>query len=144
MALAIEQARRNPMYPFGAVIVNESSGKILARGVNKARENPMLHGEMVAMNEYVSHHGNRGWADATLYTTGEPCSMCMSAIVWTGIGGVVWASSIDAIRSSGIGQIDLKADEVVSRSTSFYHPRKLVSGVLADQTDQLFINRVRA
>ena len=36
-----------------------------------------------------------------LYTTGEPCSMCMSALVWAGIGGVVFASSIDGIRRAG-------------------------------------------
>jgi tRNA(Arg) A34 adenosine deaminase TadA len=44
-----------------------------------------------------------------LYTTGEPCSMCMSALVWAGIGGVVFASSIDGIRRAGIDQIAITA-----------------------------------
>jgi tRNA(adenine34) deaminase len=57
------------------------------------------------MNDYVQSHGNQGWAARALYTTGEPCSMCMSALVWAGIGVVVFASSIDGIRRAGIDQI---------------------------------------
>ena len=98
MRLAIAEARRNPAYPFGAVIVRPETGATMARGVNDSRANPILHGEIACMNDYVKGHGNGDWTSMVLYTTGEPCSMCMSALVWAGIGGVVFASSIDGIR----------------------------------------------
>ena len=95
MRLAIVEARRNPAYPFGAVIVRPDTGEVLARGVNNSRANPILHGEIACMNDYVQSHGNQGWAALALYTTGEPCSMCMSALVWARIGGVVYGTSIE-------------------------------------------------
>lgn len=85
MRLAIEQAMKNPAYPFGAVIVNEITGEVMAEGTNSAALNPTHHGEMVAIDDYVKKHGNQDWARMTLYTTGEPCPMCMSAIAWCGI-----------------------------------------------------------
>ncbi|GGW93497.1 nucleoside deaminase [Streptomyces chartreusis] len=138
MWLAIEQARRNPKWPFGAVIVHTRTGEILAGGVNTGTDSPLLHGEVVAMNDYVRRQGNQGWADATLYTTGEPCSMCMSAMAWANLRRVVWASSIDDIRSTGIIQIDLTARQVADAASSFYTPQLLMGGVLANHTNRLF------
>lgn len=138
MWLAIEQARRNPKWPFGAVIVHSRTGEILAGGVNTGTDSPLLHGEVVAMNDYVRRQGNQGWADATLYTTGEPCSMCMSAMAWANLRRVVWASSIDDIRSTGIIQIDLTARQVADAASSFYTPQLLMGGVLANHTNRLF------
>lgn len=104
MRMAIEEARKNRRYPFGAVIVNDQSGELLASGVNKAGEHPALHGEMVAMNDYVGRHGNEGWTSTMLYTTGEPCAMCMSAMVWAGLPRFVWGTSMNGIRAAGIPQ----------------------------------------
>ncbi|MFE5813319.1 nucleoside deaminase [Streptomyces sp. NPDC056479] len=138
MWLAIEQARKNPEWPFGAVIVHTRTGRILGSGVNTGAISPVLHGEMVAMNDYVRRQGNQGWADATLYTTGEPCSMCMSAMAWANLRRVVWASSIDEIRRTEIIQIDLSARQVAESASSFYAPELLLGGVLAHHTNRLF------
>lgn len=142
MRLAIAEARLNPAYPFGAVIVLAAIGAVAARGVNNSRANPTLHGEIAAMNDYVAHHGNKGWEEHILYTTGEPCPMCMSALVWAGIGGVVFASSIDLIRKAGISQIGIAAQSVIDASP-FYHGA-LLGGVLHDETDQMFLDRKRS
>jgi len=139
MRQAIEEARRNPVYPFGAVIVRADNGEVLARGVNNSRENPILHGEIACMNDYVRLNGNKGWEQAVLYTTGEPCSMCMSALVWAGIGGVVFASSIDGIRRAGINQIDITAKAVAAASP--FYSGLLLGGVLAAETDRMFMER---
>jgi tRNA(adenine34) deaminase len=80
MRLAIAEARGNPAFPFGAVILR-ADGRVMATGVNKGAANPTFHGEIVAMNDHVARYGNRGWDEAILYTTGEPCPMCMSAAV---------------------------------------------------------------
>ena len=81
MRLAIAAAKANPFYPFGAVIIGAADRATLAQGVNDGKTNPIFHGEIAAINDYVARHGNQGWADGILYTTGEPCPMCMSAIV---------------------------------------------------------------
>ncbi len=145
MRLAIAEARGNPMYPFGAVIVrpgaNDAAGETMARGVNNSRVNPILHGEIACMNDYVSRHGNTGWSDMVLYTTGEPCSMCMSALVWAGIGGVVFASSIQGILAAGIGQINITARQVAEASP--FYSGLLLGGVLAAETDKMFLDRKR-
>ncbi|MDX3642147.1 nucleoside deaminase [Streptomyces sp. MB09-02B] len=138
MELAIEQARRNPEWPFGAVIVDSGTGEVLGSGVNEGADSPLLHGEVVAMNDYVRRQGNRGWAETTLYTTGEPCSMCMSALAWADVRRVVWASSIDEIRRTDIIQIALSARQVAAAARSFYAPELLLGGVLSDRTDHLF------
>ena len=138
MWLAVEQARRNPRWPFGAVIVHTRTGEVLGGGVNTGDDSPLLHGEVVAMNDYVRRQGNQGWADTTLYTTGEPCSMCMSAMAWANLRRVVWASSIDEIRRTDIIQIDLSARQVAASARSFYTPELLLGGVLADHTNRLF------
>lgn len=145
MRMAITEARRNPVYPFGAVIVrpaaNNGWGETMARGVNDAGRNPTLHGEIACMNDYVRRHGNKDWADMVLYTTGEPCSMCMSALVWAGIGGVVFASSIRGILAAGIDQINITAKQVAEASP--FYSGLLLGGVLADETDKMFLERKR-
>lgn len=139
MRLAIEEGKRNPVKPFGTVIVDTQSGNVLARGVNAATENPTFHGEMVAINSYVARHGNRGWSGVTLYTTAEPCAMCAAAIAWAGIPRVVYASST-LIVSKYIDQISIRMKDVIAASP-FYHNRLLLGGVLAPETDAMFRNR---
>jgi len=139
MRLAIDQARKNPVLPFGAVMVRPETGEVMARGVNRSGENPTFHGEIDCMNDYVRQSGNQGWSPLVLYTTGEPCSMCMSALVWAGIGGVVFGSSIDGIRRAGIDQINITAKTVIDASP--FYKGTLLGGVLQSETDRLFLER---
>ncbi|NHB91211.1 nucleoside deaminase [Photorhabdus cinerea] len=141
MREAITEAIKNPKHPYGAVIVNRNNGEILSRGVNSGVKNPILHGEIQAINHYVTLHGNQGWNNVALYTTAEPCSMCMSALVWIGIREVIWATSINSLRNMGIRQIDISAQEIAERASSFYRPISLVGGILANETDKLFSER---
>lgn len=141
MRAAIAMAAQNRSYPFGAVITNINSREILARGVNKTFDNPLLHGEISCINNYVSNYGNRNWADLVLYTTGEPCPMCMSALVWAGIGGVVFGSSAQTIKKSGIDIFTFSAKEI-NQGSSFSNTQ-LMGGILEAECDKLFTNRTR-
>jgi tRNA(adenine34) deaminase len=143
MRLAIDASTGNPSYPFGAVIVDHQTGEVLGRGVNRSTENPMFHGEVVAINDFVARHGGVGWDRATLYSTGEPCAMCCGALANAGIPRVVWASSIAAIRGSGIPQIDISAVEVAARTYEFYQPELFLGGILAAEMDNRFATRAR-
>ena len=140
MRLAIVEAKKNPRWPFGAVIAGRD-GQVLAAGVNSGHLNPMFHGEVVAMNDFVARQGNQGWAETTLYTTGEPCPMCMSAIIWAGIGGVVYATSIAGLKAAGFHQIDVVSSEV-ARTAPFWNGA-IRGGVLAPETDRMFAERPR-
>ncbi len=141
MRQAIAVSRQNRFFPFGAVIVRAADRQIMAAGANNGSINPILHGEIVAINDYVSLHGNRGWEEAILYTTGEPCPMCMSALAWARIGGVVYGTSIETLRRVGIDQILLPATAVID-AAPFYRG-EILGGVLASETDALFANRER-
>ncbi|MGH3560659.1 MAG: nucleoside deaminase [Mycobacterium sp.] len=143
MRLAIEQSKGNPARPFGAVIVDHTTGEVLGQGVNRSSVNPTFHGEVMAINDYVARHGDTGWQRTTLYSTGEPCAMCCGAMAWAGIPRVVWASSIATIRASGIPQIDISAVEAAARAYQVCEPELYLGGVLADEMDKRFATRVR-
>jgi cytidine deaminase len=76
MRLALAEARQAD-FPFGAVIVRD--GEVIARGRNLGRTNgdPTAHGEMVAIRRCLADHGSAALKGATIYTSGEPCVMCI-------------------------------------------------------------------
>lgn len=141
MRLAVQQARRNPAFPFGAVIVRAGDLEVMAQGVNEGHTNPTLHGEIRTMHAYVERHGHQGWGETILYTTGEPCPMCMSAIIWAGIGGVVWATSIKRLKAVGFDQVDI-GSPTVAAAAPFWRGG-ILGGVLALETDRMFAERPR-
>jgi tRNA(adenine34) deaminase len=122
-------------FPFGAVITRD--GAVLARGLNlgKRRHDPTAHGEMVAIRRFLAEHSPDGLKGTTLYTSGEPCPMCMGAIIWCGIRRVVYAASI-AELSRHIGQIEMSCTEI-ARKTPFAKI-EITGGVLADEAIRLF------
>lgn len=143
MRRAMELADENPAYPFGAVIVDYLTSEVLGQGASRGAESPLLHGEILAMNDYIDRHGNTRWDRTTLYSTGEPCAMCCGALAWVGIPRVVWASSIDAIHRSGIPQINISAVEMAARAYDVYKPVLYLGGILADEMDKRFADRRR-
>ena len=142
MRLAIAEARGNPAFPFGAVILRAADRQVMATGVNRGAANPTFHGEIVAINDYVARHGNRGWDELILYTTGEPCPMCTSAMAWAAMGGVVWGTSIEQLRQFGINQISIPATTVIGASP--FYRGEMLGHVLQVETDALFRNRQRS
>jgi tRNA(adenine34) deaminase len=72
MRLAIAAAKANPFYPFGAVIIGAADRAVLAQGVNDGKTNPILHGEIVAINDYVARHGNHAGPTASYTPPGSP------------------------------------------------------------------------
>jgi tRNA(Arg) A34 adenosine deaminase TadA len=101
-----------PFNPFYAIIVrhngpNINQGEIICEGLSDPFGiGPMWHGEMVAYNNCDSiilaeNPGNvidpEIWQKLTLYTTGEPCTMCMATSRWHKIGEVVYALNNDQL-----------------------------------------------
>lgn len=136
MRRAIELALNVPNVPFGALIVNRDTNEILAEGWNKTSNNPTWHGEIDVINQLVLRQESLDASKLVLYTTAEPCPMCMSAILWAGIGMVVFGTSIKFLQSNGWHQIDIHADEVVRRSPHW--SCELLGGVLEKDCNPLF------
>ncbi|WP_174243221.1 nucleoside deaminase [Beijerinckia sp. L45] len=78
---------------FGTVIVQD--GKILAEGANRvvAENDPTWHGEIEAIRNACKKEGSFKLRNATLYTSAEPCPMCMAAAYWAGIEKIYYAST---------------------------------------------------
>ena len=129
MKIALDEARRGD-YPFGAVIVKD--GKILSRGRNlgKTKDDPTAHGEMVAIRRCLAAHGSATLKGATLYTSGEPCAMCMGAIIWCGIGRMVYAASVAQIAAK-MNQINISSADIAAKAP--WDPVKITGGLLADE-----------
>lgn len=74
--------------PFGAVIVRD--GQIIGQGHNCVLRDhdPTAHGEVMAIRAACHALGTHNLAGAVLYTTAEPCPMCLGAILWAGISEV--------------------------------------------------------
>ena len=79
--------------PFGAVIVKDK--KIIAEGSNKVTSNndPTAHGEIVAIREACKKINNFNLNGCELYSTCEPCPMCLSAIYWARIDKIYYANT---------------------------------------------------
>ena len=95
MALALAQAAADAgEVPVGAVVVDESTGEVIATGANGpvAAQDPTAHAEIVAMRAAAVATGNYRLTGLTLYVTLEPCAMCAGAISHARIGRVVWAA----------------------------------------------------
>jgi tRNA(adenine34) deaminase len=134
MRMAIEEARQAD-FPFGAVIVQD--GRVVARGRNLGRTqgDPTAHGEMVAIRRCLAGPGKDALKGATLYTSGEPCAMCMGAILWCGVGRLVFAASVQQLASK-IDQIGLSSAEVAAKAP--FAPISITGGVLAEEAMRLF------
>ena len=81
--------------PFGCVIVKDD--KIVAEGSNEVTliNDPTAHGEIVAIRQACKNFNNFDLKNCDLYTSCEPCPMCLSAIYWSRIDKVYYANTRD-------------------------------------------------
>ena len=80
--------------PFGAVIVRD--GRIVGRGHNRvlADNDPTCHGEIAAIRDACAKQKSHDLTGCELYTTGEPCPMCLFACRWANIDRVYYGCTI--------------------------------------------------
>lgn len=135
MRLALNVALGNQQAPFGTVLVDVEDPDAIVEGLNRSSEDPVLHGEIDAIQRYAQQ-GRGRWDRLRLYTTAEPCCMCQAAIIWAGIPEVIFGTSIETLIDLGWNQFDLKASDIVASAR--FANCAITAGVLAEQCDQLF------
>ena len=93
IGLSLEKMRTNQGGPFGAVIVR--SGEIIARGWNQvtSTNDPTAHAEVTAIREACRHLGDFRLQGCELYTSCEPCPMCLSAIYWARLDRIYFGAT---------------------------------------------------
>ena len=107
---AIEGITHHHGGPFGCVIVKDE--KIVGRGHNMvlANNDSTAHGEITAIRNAEKALGTYDLSGCILYTTGEPCPMCLYAILWANIDKVYYGCTIE--DSAAIGFRDAQFDQL--------------------------------
>ena len=135
MRIALEAAQAAAALgetPVGAVVVDPTTGEVIATGANGpiGAHDPTAHAEIVALRAAAARLGNYRLTDLTLVVTLEPCAMCAGAISHARIGRLVF------------GAEDAKGGAVVNgprffeQSTCHWRPQ-VTGGVLAAESSAL-------
>jgi guanine deaminase len=93
VALSREHMERGEGGPFGAVIVRD--GEVLAEGWNRvtSANDPTAHAEVTAIRRACEDLGTFSLPGTTLYTSCEPCPMCLAAAYWARVSRIVFANT---------------------------------------------------
>lgn len=124
LSRAIDLATRNVENgggPFGALIVRD--GELIAEGQNRvtADLDPTAHAEVTAIRAACQVVGDFSLAGATLYTSCEPCPLCLSAALWARVDRVVFAADRDDAARGGFD--DREFYELFTRDRSTWDVR---------------------
>ena len=126
IALAVENVRQGGG-PFGAVIVRD--GKILAEGVNRvtANHDPTAHAEVQAIRKAAALLQTFDLQGCDIYSSCEPCPMCLGAIYWAHLDHLYFAASKDDASEAGFD------DAFIYRELPLpIHERKLTTETLLE------------
>jgi guanine deaminase len=118
--LSIDNVRSGHGGPFGAVVVKD--GNIVAEGTNQvtSTNDPTAHAEVLAIREACRKLGIFDLDGCEIYSSCEPCPMCLGAIYWARLSRVYFANS--AADASKIG-FD---DSVIYREIAQAHPQRKI------------------
>ncbi len=102
--------------PFGAVIVRD--GEVIASGHNRvlSSNDSTCHGEIDAIRKAESKLGTYNLSGCELYTTGEPCPMCLAAILWANIEKVYYGCRLS--DNEEIGFRDAEFDKMMGERSN--------------------------
>lgn len=100
--LAVNNVREGGQ-PFGAVLVKD--GQIVAEGANEVHivHDVSGHAELLAIRRAQAQLETDDLSGYTMYASGEPCPMCMTAMYYTGIKKVFYCASIEETAEAGLG-----------------------------------------
>jgi len=134
-----------PFGAFGALAVNRTDNTLACYdpGFPNFNDDPSSHGEIQTIRDCASRYpGNRFnsafWQQLSLYTTGESCPMCESAIRWANFGEVIWGTSIPTLVDDGWPQIHIRSHYINEHAQDAGPATIEIAFVLQDLTDPEF------
>lgn len=119
IALAIEKMNSGQGGPFGALVVK--NGVVVGRGWNAvtSTNDPTAHAEVVAIRDACKQLGSFQLTDCDLYTSCEPCPMCLGAIYWARPRAIYYAA--DRVDAANAGFDDAFIYEEMARKADERH-----------------------
>ena len=143
---AAKKAKAKGDYAIGAVIIKDN--EVLAEGINRVRidQDPTHHGEIVAIRKAAKILGRRHLTDCILYTTHEPCPMCLGAMLFARMEGLVFGAKIIDMKKYRVktnanewswATIDVPARIIVKKSSN---KMKVIEGFMREECIELFHN----
>jgi tRNA(adenine34) deaminase len=143
MRIALEEAKqslREGNHGFGAVIFKEHAIIAQAHDKEESIQDPTSHAELNAIRNASKILG-KNLAGCTIVSTHEPCPMCSSAIVWSGIDTVVYGYSIEESLKQDRKRINLTCAEIFHRAGKDI---QIIPNILFNECKLLYDKNVRA
>lgn len=130
-----KQAKKEKDEPFGALLVKDDV--IVATGQNyvKRNQNPIAHAELEVLYTYCAQSGITDLQRYTLYSSCEPCPMCMSAAIWANVGRVVYSVTVKQAAEKIGSMFELSSEGLTTHSTN---KPKLIGPLLQDEGIRVF------
>ncbi|MBX7041632.1 MAG: nucleoside deaminase [Ignavibacteria bacterium] len=120
--------------PFGAVIVKD--GKVISRGANRVtkKKDPSAHAEIEAIREACEKLGTHDLSGCVIYSSCEPCPMCLAAIYWARLDRLYFAATKHDAAEAGF-----RDDFIYEEISAEIDKRKLTAvNMLADEARKAF------
>ena len=134
MHLALAEAKKGDA-PYGAVIVKDNEVVAVAHNTVRRDNDPSAHAEINVIRSLTAKLKNLSLEGYSIYTTGEPCPMCATACVWSGLSEIVYGASIQDLISVNQSQISISCEEIIDKS---FRKIKVTKDVLKNECLELF------
>lgn len=135
MLLAIEEAKKSSEFVACGVVIAKN-GQMIVKAHNRQREtnNASAHAEINAISEAGKKLGNKNLEKCVIYCTCEPCTMCLSAIVFAKIPKLFYGTSLQETFPDNL-PISLTTEELLKHSS---HKLEIVAGFMKNECSVLF------
>jgi guanine deaminase len=144
MRLAILKTREGinaGQSPFGAIIVRNSDVVASTHNTVWRDTDPTAHAEVNCLRSAAKALSTIDLSGCTMYSTCEPCPMCLAAIHWAKIDRVVFGATIDDAATAGFRELHIAAEALAEMGRS---PLKVEGGLLREECAALFDEWKRA
>ncbi|MEK4477180.1 nucleoside deaminase [Paenibacillus sp. FSL R7-0048] len=138
MRLAVASARdgiERLEFPFGCCIAQDRNRYVFAGNHSLKSGDPTSHAEINTIREWSQRYGAASLKETVIYTTSEPCLMCLGAINWAQIPRVVFGTSLNRCIHHGFSEANIDSAVLTA---SFPHPVSMEGGILEQECEQLF------